>query len=281
MRYRILTGLALTAIMTASSAQAGSKETPDPAILLAKMERAHGGTENWKKAGAFKFSTAMHLVSLEPKKDRNWSDSWRHYTVTLDPDTSRAFVDVPHDGSDGMEAGFDGTKLWRTDYRFDPGFQDGAMMLSWYHSSILALPFLANVQGAELTYAGFKKLPHKDGKFHKISVNYGPLGWNGSYELYLDPDTYLLAGWEQGAMTPPLPGNPVPALPSPPGKPLRVIDQYLNVDEFVIARRYVTYGTNEKPGGFHMVLDAEILDDFDADKSRPPKNAKISYKKNH
>ena len=279
MRNLIMGGLMLAIGIGIPQAVAGDKNSIDAQALLKKMSAAHGGTKAWQDVPAFKFSTAMHLTSLKPGEGRTWSDSWRHYTVVLDPDTSRAFVDVPHDGQEGMEAGFDGKRLWRTDYDFDPSYQDGAMMLNWYHSSIVTLPFLLNANGADIQYQGMKSLPDRDGDFHKIKIDYSPLGWAGTYEVYLDPDTKRLAGWEQGAMTPPLPGDPVPGLPSPPGKPLRVIDQYMTVGDFVLPRRYVTYSKGNKLGGVHMVLDAEILDTFEAAKAAPPLHAKIAFEK--
>ena len=278
---RIAKSLAVLAVAlsVSSLATADEKSIPDPSVLLAKMDMAHGGKSNWLNTPAFKFSTAMHLMSLKPKDGRTWSDSWRYYEVTLDPDTSRAYVDLPHEARPGYEAGFDGTSLWRTEYSFDPNFQDGAMMLAWYHSSIIALPFLVDAEGASLSYSGMEELPDRSGKFHVVNIDYAPTGWNGEYDIFLDPESGLLTGWRQGAMTPPLPGSPVDALPSPPGTVTRVVDEFQKVGTFTVPRKYVSYGPRGKMAGIHMVLTAEILDGFDAHSAAPPDGAAISYKK--
>jgi len=265
-----------TAVCVAPSA---AEESKDPAALLDRMADAHGGAGNWLAAPAIRLRLTMHLTSLQPSETRTRSDSWRYYETVVDPDTSRAYVDIPHENQDGFEAGFDGKKLWRTDYSFDPSFQDGALMLSWYHYGMIALPFIAKAEGAKLEYLGAEALPGHERSHDKVRIDFAPAGWSGEITLYIDQETGLLRGWDQGAMFPPLPGEPLPGVPTPPASPLRVADSYFEVGGFTLPRAYVTYNPAHEPGGYHFVLDAEVLDKFEADKAAAPAAAQISFEK--
>lgn len=277
-RLITLTTICLLTVHTATARQTG-EPAKNADALLAKMSQHHGGRENWLTAPALQFSFVMHLSSLKPGNSRTWSDSWRNYQTTIDPDTSRSYVDVPFENRAGFEAGFDGRKLWQTPMSFDPDFQDNAMMLSWYHYSMMALPFLAAADGAEAVYTGQETLLDGETAYDVVTVSYAPLNWNGDFDLFLDPETGALKAWRQGAMAPPLPGSPVPGLPVPPAKILRVVDTYQTVAGLTIPRQYVSYSPAGDLGGVHMVTEFRILESFDDQAANAPEDATVIFEK--
>ena len=278
--FRNLASAALLSVLCITPAiSAENKVEPDPHELLQRMSQAHGGKDNWLAAPAVRLQLTMHLFSLKPTEERNWSDSWRHYDVVVDPDTSMAYVDLPHEKLDGYEAGFDGKKLWRTQYQFDPSFQDPAFLLSWYHYAMAALPFIANAEGATAEYLGASELPYHERPHHKVRVDYTSRDWPGEMVLYIDAENFRLRAWEQGTMFPPLPGEPIPDIMLPPASPLRVVDHYQEVGGFVLPRAYVSYNRAFDPTGFHFIPDAEILDKFERKNARPPEGAMVSFER--
>lgn len=272
-------GLAASFLLAAPVTDRAVAQQPDAQTILEDMAKAHGGREAWLAAPAIRLSLVMHLSSLGPNEERTWSDSWRYYVTTIDPDTSRTYVDVPHEGLDGFEAGFDGKQLWQTSYSFDPSFQDGAMMLSWYHYGMIALPFLAAAEGSDARYLGTESLAGDDVAYHVVQVSYGAVDWDGDFDLFIDQATGRLKAWRQGAMTPPLPGDPLPGLPVPPAKILRVVDEYQTVSGFILPRTYVSYSPAGDLGGVHMVLDAQVIASFEEAAASPPDGARVVFEK--
>lgn len=98
----------------------------------------------------------------------------------------------------------------------------------------------------------------------------------GSFDLYIDPKTSRLKAWIQGAMLPLLPGNALPKEFRAGGRNmLRIIDEYQQVDGFIIARSYASFSKkNNDVTGAHIIVNPSFSTDFDLNALKRPKGAK-------
>lgn len=276
--------LCLSAITPANAAPA--YDDSDTRQIVEEMVEAHGGADRFFAAKSFKFTIAMYLYTLGINEKRTSYDNWRHYTVTVDPDTSRAYVDVPLENLDGPEAAVTRDQYWRTDYQFDKPFQEGPHMLAWFHYSMIALPFLTQVDGVKLVQIEDSSLPNSDKTYPTIHMTFEPgedRTMPGFMDLIIDPDTHLLAGWGQGTPIALLPGDILPpevfALPGG-ARFLRVVDKHQTVDGLVIPAGYYSNRPDGSLAGSHILLSASFSEKFDEKKLKKPKGARVVHDRN-
>jgi hypothetical protein len=266
--------LSLALFGITSSASANKAESAKS--LVSAMSAAHGGYENWLNAPSFSYTIVMPLLPLPIIKGRTYSDNWRYYSVTIDPDTSRGYVNLPHENMAGYEVGFDGTRLWRTAYKFDPTFQDPPWQLLWYHYGMVSLPFLANVPGTLLERRDNESLPGIETSFPVVRMTFNPNGKarGGFIDLFIDPKTHLLKAWRQGVRVPLLPNDPIPANVGASSENIvRVVESYHRVDGYIVPKAYISLNSNGKMSGYHLVLEASFTKPFDETAIIAPKNA--------
>lgn len=275
----IVSAAVIASVAVIHPAEAQAQSQPEQCSLLDEMAEAHGGRERWLEQPALKMHFSMHLNSLSPDlvEGRSCSDSWRLFETVIEPSTSRGYVDNLLADHAGPEAGFDGTRLWDSDVTHDPAFKDPAFMMLWYHYTMIAMPFLVAHPLVDATCEGQAPLLNESGTFEKVRVSYERAGWPGYLELYIDPETRLLKGWNQALRTPPLPGEPVPFLPVASATPTRVVDSYLSFDGFTIPRAYVSYAPSGNYTALHVLSEIERLDQFDSDAATPPDGVRITF----
>ena len=254
--------------------------------LVEEMVAAHGGADRFFAARSFKFSIAMYLYTLGINEKRTSYDNWRYYTVTVDPDTSRAYIDVPHENMDGPEAAVTRDQYWRTDYQFDKPFQEGPHMLAWFHYSMIALPFLSQVDGVTMARVEDSTLPYSEKSYPTVRMSFDPgegKVMEGFMDLIIDPDTHLLAGWGQGSPLALLPGDILPPeMPTLPGRArfVRIVDKHQTVDGLVIPIGYYSNRPDGTLAGSHIVLDASFDEKFDERQLKMPEGARLVHDRN-
>lgn len=275
----------LAAWPTRVLAQGPAYADAEARTLIAGMLEAHGGMEPWLRARGFRYTATMHLTVLPPVEGRTWGDSWRVYTVTLDPRTSRGYVELPMEEGSEPSAGWNGTTLWRRPYRFDPPFQDDAFQLLYFHYSMLVLPWLTQVDGTVLRTVTPDSLPGYPALHDVVEMTFQPRGavHEGKYLLYLDRDTHRLRGWTQTTMVPRLPGTVIPdSLPSGFRPSTRVVDSWVSVGGLLIPETYVT--VRRLPDGtpqlnaVHLVRDPAVVEP-NAARWAPPSDAMVRFRR--
>ncbi len=257
---------------------AAQDDAPTAHALVEAMSTAHGGYQNWLSAPSYSYTAVMNFLPLPVGNDRHYGDNWRYYSVTIDPDTSRGYVDIPLENKAGYEAGYDGENLWRTDYSFDPKFQDGPALLLWFHYGMASLPFVANVEGTKLEDREQETLPDTDTNYDVVRMTFAPKGKvrAGFIDIFIDPQTHLLKAWRQGSGYPLMPHDPLGDITGTPQQTmLRIINDYQKVDGFTVPRSYVSMATSGDIVGVHMLLEASFSKAFDEKDAMAPKGATI------
>lgn len=258
-------------------------DSPETREVIDKMVQSHGGAKKWAKAPSFNFTVAMYLASLPVGDERTYFDNWRYYEVTIDPDTSRGFVELPFEERRQPNIAFDGTNIWMVDYDFDPNFKDGPFQLLYYHYSLINLPWMSQVDGVDLKRKDPGMVPGFDKQYLVVNMSFNPQDKThaGSYDLYIDPDTYLLRGVHHNAMFPILPGGVLPAeVDGMRSSMWRITEAYAEVGGMTIPRSYNTIrvsGDDTQLMGSHVVLDASFDQNFDMKKLDQPANARVVY----
>ena len=284
-RAAFVMAASLFAGITSHASAAPAYDSGQTKQLIEQMADAHGGAENFFNEEAFKFTIAMYLYTLGINENRTSYDNWRQYTVTVDPDTSRAFIDIPHENLEGPEAAVTPDIYWRTDYKFDPAFQEGPQALAWFHYSMIALPFLTQVDGVSMSRIEDSTLPNHDKTYPTVRMTFSPGGdkvMEGFMDLIIDPDTFLLAGWGQGSPVPLLPGDILPPfVPALPGgaRFLRVTDKYQTVKGFVLPIGYYSNRPDGALAGSHILLSTSFEDEFNEKALHMPDDATIIHER--
>ncbi|MEN8145856.1 MAG: hypothetical protein ABFS14_13010 [Gemmatimonadota bacterium] len=272
-----------------AGAQMPGKPTYDgPATqaLVEAMLEAHGW-ERWQQSSAARFELVMYLPELTRMlPGRPYANAWRRYDTTLEPRTSRAYIDIPFEADQGPAAGFDGASLWGRGYTPDPNISDPPPQLLYMHSSFVRMPFLTQLPGAELSDGGMDSLPGRTESLRVVEMKFesetqGPI----LFRLFVDPQTNLLVGFEHNAFYPPLPGG-IPPLAFPrmpaPTTIARIVEQRQEVDGVILPRAYISVAENEagevRLTGTHLVQAAELDAAFDTAKAAPSAGARIIMK---
>ena len=292
-RKQTMTWLLVATILTASLRVADAQPNYDYAetqSLIEAMVDAHGGYEMWLEAPSFNYKYVMYLASLPvPGEDgRRYFDNWRVYEAVLEPRTSRGYLSLPLEESAGPHAGFDGERIWRRSYDFDPSFQDSPFQLLYYHYAMISLPYLTQLDGVVLENRGTGKLPSLDVVFRVVRMSFSPASktHGGHYDLYIDPQTNRLAGWIQTTRVPIMPGNFLPAEvegSDGPGNIARVVDRYAELDGMVVPIAYSSFSTDgsDRLFGIHLLIEASFGDAIDVSMLELPEDGEVVYQVEH
>ena len=90
-----MSSLAVPANLLAQGQGAPKYEDAEAKRIVESMVQAHGGADAWFSAPTLQFTAAMYLASLPVTEGRTYFDNWRNYTVTVQPQTSRGWVELP------------------------------------------------------------------------------------------------------------------------------------------------------------------------------------------
>lgn len=268
-----------------AAAQGPTYVSDEAREVVEAMVEAHGGLQRWLGAPSFTYTANMYLSSLDVwgETGRTHYDNWRYYRVTVEPRTSRAYVELPLEDAGGPRAGFDGRAVWRLPYDFDPAYRDGPFQLLFFHYGFVALPWLTQMEGSVLEYVGEKTFPGDSRRLLHVRMTFAPRGKThaGHIDLYVDPGSDRLAGWGGTGSFPLLPGDVLPAeVPAGPGGVVRLVDAWAEVDGIVVPRAYVSVGFQDeryRVFGTHLVIDPTLSEPFREAWARPPEGAEVVH----
>ncbi len=247
------------------------------------MLKAHGGYDNWASAPSIRLEIAMYLAILPSAEGRTAKDNWRYYEVTVEPMTSNTLVNVPWENSDGYEVGLSKDTYWARPMTFDPTFQEPAPMLGWYHYGMINLPFLTQSDNTVLASGDDIEHPLSGKPLKTVTMTFDAApgkSHEGEINLYINPETNLLAGWRLGTMYPELPGGVLPdTAPVPPGAPMRIVENYETYDGIVLPQAYTSLTPDASTAGTHVIMSASLSEPFPADALKAPDDATIVFQR--
>ncbi len=260
MKASILSLLVLVVLGCQGSVGDNPNRDRQAEALVAKMVAAHGG-DAWTSAPSVHFTIAMYLASLSVGEGRTYEHNWRLYKVTQNPRNGQGYVELPWEDRDGPSIAFNGEELWSLDYDFDPVYIDDPFMLLYYHYSMIGLPWSAQLPDVELEYVGTDTtLPGYPKEHHVVKMTFNPAGkkHEGYFKLFIDPDTYLLRGFEHTSQYAMLPADLLPSeIGLTPVVMYRVTDAYLEFDGVTIPKAYTTFMREED--GSEKIVGVQIV----------------------
>jgi len=236
--------------------------------LAAKMIEAHGGMERWEKSSIIHFNQSM----VAPGQDDPWVS-----VETIEQGDRRVYQEWPLDGARIV---YDGTEVWSTGWiRANP--PKFMVHLAYY---FICLPWLTQDPGVNLEYTGMGKFPTAEKDYHQLRMTFDA-GVGDSpddyYVIFIDPESYRMIGTEfvvtYGAM--------LDLFNLPPDKtflgPLfKVYEDYTEVDDMVLPKRYKTYTPDGTMYGDHLVSNYRFDGVFDEVLMRKPAGAVVDRSSN-
>ncbi len=260
MTRRYLTLVAIVSLWQTSYLQAQQKyDNPQTKEVVEKMVAAHGGLDTWRNAPTISYDNIFFNPSaMEGEDAYPW---WVSHEV-IDQQTRRVYQDWPLD--DGQLV-YDGKEVWSVNW--GNGNIPRFMTLFFYY--FVNLPWLTQDANVRLGAPETGRLPGLDKDFITVRMTFTEKPAVGktaqdSYKLYIDPDTYLLQGYEYiigfGPMLD-LMGVPEGQLFGPM---LRVHDKFTTVDGLVFPTRFHTMPPDGSTTyGFHAVINYSMTKPFD------------------
>lgn len=272
MTRRYLALVALVSLWQTSCLQAQPKyDTPQTKEVVEKMVAAHGGLDTWRNAPTISYDNIFfNPFAMEGQDAYPW---WVSHEV-FDQKTRRLYQDWPLD--DGQLV-YDGKEVWSVNWGNDntPQF----MTLFFYY--FVNLPWLTQDANVRLSAPETGRLPGLDKDFITVRMTFTEKPAVGktaqdSYKLYIDPDTYLLQGYEYSIGFGPmldLMGVPEGEIFGPM---LRVHDKFTTVDGLVFPTRFHTMPPDGSTTyGFHTVINHSITEPFDEARMNKPADAVV------
>lgn len=263
--------LTLLAILYSGSAACGPQyASAESQRVIESMVEAHGGIERWRAAPAIRFNDIMH----NPYHERNEFAWWAAYEV-IDQKTRQVWQDWPFDDA---RVGFDGTEVWSTNWNKG---NPSAMMVHFFYYFV-NLVWLTQDDGVLLSDVTRFDWPNLGDDLYRIEMRFADApGIGKSYKdffvLYIDPESYRLAGYEYANGYQPL----LDVMNMPEGKevfgPLwRLITRYEEVDGLLFPTAFRTMpGPDERIVGNHLIMNIDISTPFDYDKVKKPAGAVV------
>ncbi len=280
MKYSLIAAAVLTTSFCVAEA-APRYVDKDARETVKQMVKSHGGYDAWVEAPSARLELAMYLAILPPAEGRTPMDNWRYYEVTVEPKTSKTLVEVPWENTEGYEAGLTKDAYWVRPLTFDPSFQEPVTMLAWYHYGMINLPFLSQSDTAVLETTDGIENPLTGKVLKGIRMTFEPgdgRKHEGAIDLYIDPETNLLAAWRLGTMYAALPGDVLPdEVPVPPGAPLRIVENYQTYDGIVLPQAYASMTPDGNAAGTHVIMSASFTEPFPHDSLRKPDDGRVVF----
>ncbi|NVK22092.1 MAG: hypothetical protein HWD86_06205 [Kangiellaceae bacterium] len=261
MKFILYILIALSAYAAKAEPDYKSTETK---LIIKKMIQAHGGYEKWSKAPSIRFDNVMHN-NYHQKEQFAW---WIAHEV-IDQKMRQVYQDWPMDNA---TIGFDGKAVWQKNWQ--KGNPPEFMVHFFYY--FVNLPWITQDNNVVLSAVDKFKWPGQEKEFYQIKMTFKGEASVGKslkdyFVLYIDPDTYLLRGYQYATGY-----EPFLELMGLKGKyevfgPLwRTITKYTNVDGLIFPAAFRTMPeADERIVGNHVILNIEIDKPFDYSKAKP------------
>lgn len=263
--------LSLSGFVFPASAQNGpTYATAETQQVVERMIEAHGGLDRWRATPSVRYENIFFNPFAE-EGDNPW---WISIEVT-EQGRRRAYQDWPHLGSTLV---YDGHETWTTNWGNDnpPAF----MATMFYY--FLNLPWLSQDDGVVLGEVEEGSLPGFDKTYHVVSMTYNTAPTVGKtihdfYRLFIDPDTYVLQGYEYGIGY----GALLDAMGLPPemdvmGPVLRIHDEMTWADGLLVPSRMHTMAPDgSTTWGHHALYNYSFSTPFDATRLQKPADAVV------
>lgn len=245
---------------------------PQVDALVAAMIAAHGGMAAWSGAKALSFT---HVLAFGEPLAAEWFIS-REVTEIA---TRRTYHEWPLYGG---QLGYDGRTTWTVGWKIDnpPGVNVNAAY------EVLALPWLTREPGTRLALVGRRKLPGKATQHWVVRMTFAASRGqspNKYFELYIDPDTHVLAGVAyditHGGF---LDKIGLPANRRSLGPFTHVFYRHVRVGGsggLLVPAQYETFDPTGGNAGRHAVYDYALAPSFDGRRVTAPQGAVIDTTK--
>jgi hypothetical protein len=233
--------------------------------VIEDMITAHGGMKRWKSAPSMSYRHEM----INPAQQ---DDPWTSLEITQQG-SRRCFQEWPLDEA---TLAFDGKKTWSKDWKRKnpPGMM---ARVSYY---FLNLAWITQDDGVVLGEVERKHFPHDPNskEYLTVRMHYDPETTGASefeyFDLYIDPDTSLLAGVNYTMTYKPLMEVFGMGDRDFMGPLMKTYDEYTEVDGLVLTTRYLTH-MGSQVYGIHNVTDYSLSKAFDAASVKMPAGATI------
>lgn len=231
-------------------------------ILAAELLEAHGGMAPMASAKSLQFNFFTKMLG----------NPTPFYSLeTLDLETGDAYIDWPFWNA---TIGWDRQKLWTRNWPMPlpAGF---FVRLT---SSFLTLPWQIQTGSALIGPVSVDRLPGDDTNYDVLHVTFADRhpGIPGTfYEIFVDPDTRLMAGVRFDINHPGMVANPK----QPLGPNYHVFGDYRSFNDLTIPTFYKSYGQGSSAGGdsnaYHFVWNMQVDQAFDTSRVELPSDALV------
>lgn len=238
--------------------------------VVEAMINAHGGLEKWQQFEAISFDNVMHN-NYHQKSEFAW---WVAHE-TIDKKSRKVYQEWPYDGA---SIGYDGNVVWANNWRRAnlPPF----MVHFFYY--FVNLPWLTQDNNVELSDVSTFQWPGQEKHFYEIRMTFKHAPGVGKsdndyFVLYIDPDSYLLRGYQYAVgYKPQLAVMNMPPEREVFGPMWRLITSYSNVEGLVFPSAFRTMPEpDERIVGNHVIMNITLDNSFDESKAQAPKDAQI------
>jgi len=228
--------------------------------LAADLLTAHGGMEPVNQASSLQFNFFTKMLG-NPTPFYSFE--------ALDLKTGNAWVEWPFWGA---TIAWDGNSVWSEKWPMPlpPGF---FVRLT---SSFLMLPWQLNTAGANVSRIDDVNLPGEEKIYRVLRVTYETQhpGIPGTfYEVFVDPDSSLMAGIRFDINHPGMVANPK----QPIGPNYHVFGDYRNFNGLVFPTFYKSFGQGSAEGGksnaYHFLWNLSMDQPFDRSRLNKPADA--------
>lgn len=228
------------------------------------MLQMHGSFEDWISTLSITFVNETYDFKDASiiGNDGFSSASIYKYKISLKPFNSMGYANFIMLKGDNRIL-YDGKDIITIGLEKNNGYLDKSpALLLFYEYALLDLPWLTQVDGVKLTYAGTGKLPLEADEYEILKMTFEDEGsgykHEGYYELYINPESGLLKGVRHTAIFPKLPGTHfdlgVPSLPEPL---THIFKGYTRIGKLLIPNSFVTF-KNEKLMGISFIEHSSI-----------------------
>jgi hypothetical protein len=238
--------------------------------VVARMIEAHGGMARWKAAPSIRYNNTF----FNPFAAQQGENPWWYAQEQIEQGRRRV---VQEWTLDEARLVYDGQETWTTNWQM--GNPPRFMVHFFYY--FLNLPWLTQDANVRLGEPGEGRLPGFDKTYLTVRMTFVEEPTVGktaldAFNLYIDPDTYRLQGYEYTLGYGPM----LDAYDLPPGQLLgpilRIHDTFTRVEGLLMPARFHTTSLDGSTTyGYHIITNYRFDQPFDPSRLQKPADAVI------